>query len=45
VYIHPDEAKRLNSMRGLKEGMPQRWKPGDDVMARLVAAGIIVMPA
>jgi hypothetical protein len=42
VQISPEECERLDrsDQLGLRQKMPNGWKPGDDVFARLEAAGI-----
>ena len=42
--ITREEARRMDFDLGLKEKMPDGWKLGDDVMARLVSAGITLVP-
>src|SRR5437763_484732 len=38
VHITEEEAQRLDRVLGLKQRMPDGWKFGDDVFARLKAA-------
>ena len=42
VFITPEEAEHLNVRMKLKTKMPAGWAVGDDVMARLAAAGISI---